>query len=421
MNNLIMLHIYLIIMYLIYKYLYSNSTHFVANRIFLWLIAPGAILLAYIPRLFHSGQMFAKVMLPAFVIHPGHSILPDILAEETDHFHILKIIYFSVAAILFFRLLWRHFRLISSLQTEKIEKQEGIYIIRDSGVRAPYSYFRYLMLPAETAGTEAEKLMIAHEKAHIIQRHSLDILWFNILAAFMWINPVSWLIIKEMKKIHEYLADQNTIAGMPDKRAYYQLLFSQYLNISPIGFINTFSYLPLKKRMIMMKKKEDLKRSFWRYALLLPFTLILAGFSYAGRNMNGSPVPYNEFQKVSPLSQNEKVYTKVDEPPRYIGGNEALMAFLSNNIKYPRQARKKGTEGTVFIQFIVEKDGKVSNIEVKRGIGDGCDQEGIRVVKLMKKWIPGKKEGKNVRTKFILPLKFVIKKNELPKDKKSAK
>lgn len=423
MNSFVIFHIYLVVIYLIYRYLFSGSTHFTVNRIFLLSAVPVAGLLAFMPRFVHPGQMFGEVILPAFVVHSAQTAaaLPDIIPETAEYFNLLKVIYFSIAAILFIRLIRGHLHLLSFFRKAKKEKINGIYLIRSSAAQAPYSYFRYLVLPGETESDEAERMMIAHEKVHIIQRHSWDLLYLNMLVVFLWINPVSWLIIREMKRVHEYLADKNTIAGMPDKRVYYQLLLSQYLNISQYGFVNTFSYLPLKKRMIMMKKKEDLKRSLWRYGMLLPLAAILLSFSYAGSGVKGSLIPVyqgqREHQKVS-APQNEKVYAEVDTVPEYEGGINALMNFLAQHIRYPRIARINGTEGTVYVSFIVEKDGSVSDVEVKRGIGDGCDEESVRVVKLMKKWKPGKKDGKNVRCHFILPIRYQLEDDDSSKKKK---
>ena len=90
------------------------------------------------------------------------------------------------------------------------------------------------------------------------------------------------------------------------------------------------------------------------------------------------------------------------------GGYEGLLAFLRDNIKYPASAREVGISGTVYLSFVIEKDGSVSNITVQRGIGGGCDEEAVRVLKLMPPWSPGKNNGLPVRVKFTLPVKFTL-------------
>ena len=108
------------------------------------------------------------------------------------------------------------------------------------------------------------------------------------------------------------------------------------------------------------------------------------------------------------VQSNDSVYQIVDEMPQFQGGDQAMFTYLSENIKYPEEAKDKGIAGRVFISFVVEKDGSVSNVEVKRGIGGGCDDEAVRVVKAMPKWKPGKKDGKPVRVSYMLPIVFKL-------------
>ncbi len=101
------------------------------------------------------------------------------------------------------------------------------------------------------------------------------------------------------------------------------------------------------------------------------------------------------------------VFNFVEVMPEFNGGVKELSHFIGDNIKYPILAREEGISGTVYITFIVMEDGSVSGIRILRGIGGGCDEESIRVVRLMnKKWKAGKTYGKPVRVQFNLPLKF---------------
>jgi len=102
------------------------------------------------------------------------------------------------------------------------------------------------------------------------------------------------------------------------------------------------------------------------------------------------------------------VYTYVEEAPSYPGGENARMLFLRNNIKYPRLALQNKIQGKVYISFIVEKNGSLSNIKVLQGIGAGCDEEALRVVNLMPKWKPGKTQGREVRVVITMPVNFVL-------------
>jgi len=108
----------------------------------------------------------------------------------------------------------------------------------------------------------------------------------------------------------------------------------------------------------------------------------------------------------------DDVFLVVEVAPEYTGGENALMKYLSENILYPQVARESNIQGTVYVSFIIEKNGEVSNIKVMRGIGGGCDEEAVRVVKGMPNWIPGTQRGKPVRVQFNLPVRFVL--HDLP-------
>ncbi len=105
----------------------------------------------------------------------------------------------------------------------------------------------------------------------------------------------------------------------------------------------------------------------------------------------------------------DDIFTVVEDSPEFPGGSEALNKFLEKNIEYPELARQNEIQGTVYATFVVEKSGKVNHVRILRGIGGGCDEEAMRVVKLMPKWKAGKQRGKPVRVQFNLPMKFSLK------------
>ena len=107
--------------------------------------------------------------------------------------------------------------------------------------------------------------------------------------------------------------------------------------------------------------------------------------------------------------ENERqIFVFVEDHPSFPGGDEALYQYLST-IKYPQMASESNVQGTVYISFIVEKDGSVTNVNLERGIGMGCDEESLRIVKNMPKWSPGKQRGRAVRVKLNVPIRFVLK------------
>ena len=105
----------------------------------------------------------------------------------------------------------------------------------------------------------------------------------------------------------------------------------------------------------------------------------------------------------------ETAFEIVEVMPEFVGGMEVLMNYLETEIEYPKKAEKQNIEGRVYVQFVVEKDGDISGAKVLKGIGAGCDEEALRVVRSMPNWIPGENNGQKVRVKYTLPIKFVLK------------
>lgn len=101
-----------------------------------------------------------------------------------------------------------------------------------------------------------------------------------------------------------------------------------------------------------------------------------------------------------------EIFTVVEQMPEFPGGAAEMTRFIQKNIKYPMMARESDIQGRVYINFVVEPDGSVSNVTVMRGIGGGCDEEAVRIVNMMPKWNPGKQRGIAVRCSFTVPIVF---------------
>lgn len=120
-------------------------------------------------------------------------------------------------------------------------------------------------------------------------------------------------------------------------------------------------------------------------------------------------VPYvPQVEEEEEIIENDQVFVVVESMPEFPGGYEALMKYLQENLKYPALAKEMGIKGRVFLSFVVEKDGSVTDVRVLRGIGGGCDEEAIRVVESMPKWKQGLQRNQPVRVQFNLPIKFTL-------------
>ena len=104
----------------------------------------------------------------------------------------------------------------------------------------------------------------------------------------------------------------------------------------------------------------------------------------------------------------DEVFTMVEGQPAPIGWIKAFYDYVGKNLKYPSKAARMGVEGRVFVEFIVEKDGSLTDIKVARGIGGGCDEEAVRVISSAPKWKPGKQRGNPVRVRMVMPIMFQL-------------
>lgn len=159
---------------------------------------------------------------------------------------------------------------------------------------------------------------------------------------------------------------------------------------------------------------------------LLPSLIPTDSSSYSNEEPGNVAVAAPIIPKAPPLPPDENTgnppWIIVEEMPRFSGcedmdltkkersecASNRMIKFLYENIRYPEMARTNGIEGTVYLKFVVEKDGSISNAKIMRDIGGGCGQEALRVVGNMPKWLPGKQQGRAVRVQFSMPVKFKL-------------
>lgn len=123
----------------------------------------------------------------------------------------------------------------------------------------------------------------------------------------------------------------------------------------------------------------------------------------------GAVIPGEELMGDTLLTEVEQVFSIAEVMPEFPGGTDSLLSYLSSHIQYPKKAQRMGMEGRVYVQFIVEKDGTITEPIVLKGVDESLDKEALRVVKSMPNWIPGKNRGEEVRTKFVIPVKYQLK------------
>jgi protein TonB len=114
------------------------------------------------------------------------------------------------------------------------------------------------------------------------------------------------------------------------------------------------------------------------------------------------------FEEAPEEEATDEIFMVVEDQPTPSGGMQAFYKYVGKNLKYPSQARRMGIEGKVFVQFVVDKDGSLSDVKAIKGIGAGCDQEAVRVIKEAPRWNPGKQRGRPVRVRMVLPITFKL-------------
>ena len=113
-------------------------------------------------------------------------------------------------------------------------------------------------------------------------------------------------------------------------------------------------------------------------------------------------------QAAEPEEEVEEIFTIVEDPASPVGGMTAFYKYVGDKIKYPAQARRMGIEGRVFVQFVIDKDGSITEVVAVKGIGAGCDEEAVRILQGSPKWKPGKQRGKPVKQRMVLPITFKL-------------
>ncbi len=330
--------------------------------------------------------------------------------------HILLPAYITVSAIFLLLSIGKTARIFIINRDAIYTRKKGFTLVCTDQKTSPFSLFKYIFINKNNYSEKDIRIIIRHEQEHILHYHFLDNILVEIIRILFWFHPAVYLFLRSLKIIHEYQADLQTVQHT-DRSNYLRLIYSETLRPHQIGITNHFSYSPLKRRLKMMLTKPTKRYAGLYYLTWIPVAALLVFFLGTTELNAQTQSPKAVVTEVSnsdqtPLvdqnKQEESVFVIVEERPNYPGGQEALFKFFADNIVYPERAKIDSISGTVFIEFIIEKDGKMSNIRVVRGVHPSLDNEAIRVLKLMPAWNPGKQKGKAVRVKYTLPIKFTL-------------
>ncbi len=325
---------------------------------------------------------------------------------------------------------------------------------------------------SEDLSAAEKQHIIDHERTHSKQLHSIDILLISLLRIVFWFNPFLYFYKKIFVQLHEFEADARAVKDHDVDKYCSLLARVALQSAGLVIANHFNNSLTLKRIQMMRTIKTGIKWwkvTAFASALPLLFFAIACQDQLADKESQNLPeevqLKYEAFKNEFPgenfiveydknadaklkeledkygharhielltvtvngkartysmlqyadktiaetvISSSDKIFVVVEKMPEYKGGMEALAAFLQDNMRYPESAREQGKEGTSFVSFIVEKDGSISDIEVKRGFDAACDAESKRVVSTLVDWNPGKQNGEIVRCRLTLPIKFKL-------------
>ena len=299
---------------------------------------------------------------------------------------------------------------------------DGTILVAHNKAYGPFSWMRYIIVSEQDLSDNFD-MILAHERAHIRLGHSWDLLFVQLCATAQWFNPAVWLLKRELEAIHEFEADSDTLRQGFDARQYQLRLFEEAVGVKFNTITNNFNNCSTKKRIIMMMKKQTSPWARMKALFVLPVAFVaVTVISCTSPKEKKTDANQEAVQQSQPASAPEiqvvtyapqpkeaeqgEVFQVVEEQPMFPGGMEEMMKFLQQNVKYPKEAQNQGKQGRVIVQFVVNKDGSISNDTIVRSVDPLLDAEALRVVRSMPNWTPGKQKGEAVRVRFTLPVTF---------------
>ena len=452
----------IIVFYMFYRLLLSKETFHRVNRVVLLLTAVASFVLPLCVITMHKTvtvEAVPMVSVGNLQMEIADDAAPGIWQVVLPILFIIGVaatLGHTLASILKVMLLIR--------KSERFPQPDGtVLCVTGNAEVSPFSWMRYIIM--NRSDYEArDAAILAHERGHIRLRHSCDVLLVDLLTALQWFNPAMWMLRQDLRAIHEYEADGEVLSQGINARQYQYLLISKAASIGGYSIANGINHSTLKNRITMMLHTKSSSRSYWKLLALLPIVGVTLALNAETITevvyQNDTPqkqVPVKKGKKAGTIKMGSKqvkvveqdkkdntvdetvtetskakevpannvfqvvdVFDVVEQMPQFPGGMQALMEYLSQNIKYPKEAMEAEKQGRVLVQFIVAKDGSVKAAQVLNHVYDALDAEALRVVNAMPNWLPGRQNGKVVNVKYTVPISFRLQGNEKKEDAAQA-
>lgn len=429
----------------LYYLLWKKETNFQMKRVFLCSIPILAFLipwfdLSIVLAMDKPSQaiQYLNYLPSQYIVPVISSVAADPVSESLSIWQILFLVWISGVIFMAIRLLVSYYSIWQIYRNSKNLKGRN-YRLVDEPIQS-FSFFNLVVINRHHADSNAFNHILAHELAHSQQMHSLDVILFESLKIIQWFNPLLWLLTNESRQNLEYLADQEATAVTKNVQGYQFAIVQHATNTRYQLLTSEFSKSNLKHRINMMDRPNNQKIHGTKLLLLVPVLAILfMSFSVKLKNLDikkeiaellpvfslpetgfSPTLQFPSIQKIditsyfrnsqnNVISSHEEVFAIVEDLPYpSTGSMDSFYEMIYENLEYPVHSKEKGIEGKVIVQFIVLKDGTLSELNVLEGIGTACDAEAVRVIKEGPDWIPGEHAGEKVNVRMIVPVTFSL-------------
>lgn len=369
------------------------------------------------------ADLYASVLLPELTLTPQTE---SVASWKIVILNFTGIVYWGIVATLFIRFLIQLGGIIRLTYQCKVREINGNIVHLLDRPNGPFSFFHWIFIHMDSHSKEEIDEILTHEQTHVRQWHSVDVIISEVVCILCWFNPFAWLMKREIRTNLEYMADARVLENGYDSKTYQYHLLGLSHHKAAATIYNSFNVLPLKKRIKMMNKKRTKEIGRTKYLMFLPLAallMIVSNIETVARTtekfaadvmenvapeMTTSPLPVVQ----DTVDISNAVFEIVEVMPVFPGGMSALMKYIGENIKYPEEAKKKNMQGRVYVAFIVNQDGSISDTRIIRGASPLLDAEALRVIGSMPKWKPGMQKGKAVRVQYSVPVVFSLKKQK---------
>lgn len=444
--------ILLAVFYMFYRLLLSKETFHRINRFILLFTAIISFVLPFCVITYTKTEIAAQ---RAFSVEIGESGLQMTIIEEdsfgTNWWELILLSIMVIGAIIVafktIRSLYNVNKIIN--EGEHLFLEDGTEIVvSDEACNGPFSWMHYIVMSPEDHA-EHSKSIIRHEQGHIEYGHSWDIIITDLLTSIQWFNPAIWMLRTDLRALHEYQADDYALRSGINAKEYQLLLIKKAISMSGYSVANGFNHSILKNRITMMLSKKSSVRGLMKALYLIPAVGIsLTAFAetktiyVTAEEEVTNPVTESEVTENLAIVQEEavsaikekspeaveqedgdedEVFMIVEDMPIFPGGEEALLKYISESVQYPQKAMEANIQGRVFVKFVIDKEGNVTDVKTARKGNEYLDAEAIRVISAMPKWTPGRQRGQAVRVAFVVPINFAIEGKEAEYKAQEAK